>query len=262
MKLFQKSLSGITTKKPETLRVVTFNVHFARRPLEIVRAIRSNAHLRDADIFLLQEIEFHEREVISRAEAMASALGLNYVYAPARPLRTRGSHGLAILSRVQLEDVQIISLPFYRLMLRSRPRIALLGKLRLGGTSIQICNAHLDTTLSIENRIAQMDGILKAIRQSSARRIIIGGDFNTLPFLFVGNRSVPVFFSNQRRRFDAHMRKMGFTTTERMGYTLRRGIVGFQLDGIYTKQLRILRSGVERQIAVSDHKPVWADIKV
>jgi endonuclease/exonuclease/phosphatase family metal-dependent hydrolase len=256
-----KKTTDILTKRSGTLRVVTFNVHYARKPIKIAEAIQKNPRLSEADIFLLQEVEFHEKEIIPRAEAIASQLGFHYVYAPARDIPAIGSHGLAIVSRVKLEHTEIIKLPHYNI-LRPRTRIALLGTATIAGSKINICNVHLDTTLSFPRRIEQIGEVVQKLLKIPHGKIVLGGDFNTIPMKTVANK-LPIFFENQKKRLHQYLSMQGFsTTTERIGYTLGRGLVRFQLDGIYTKNLNIIQSGVERSVKVSDHKPLWIDIKL
>src|SRR5258708_665177 len=105
------SILKMTTqpKSQNSIRVVTWNVHFGERTQWIVEIFKNNKHLREADIIFLQEIEDHESEKISRARRIADTLGLECVYAPARNVPQKGTHGLAILSRYKISEVESVS---------------------------------------------------------------------------------------------------------------------------------------------------------
>lgn len=250
-------------KTPDCIRVVTLNVHFGKDTDKIAQSLKGNPNLAEADIIMLQEIEAHRSEGAVRAARIARALKFKFVYAPARDIfLKRGTHGLAILSRKPLRKVRIIKLPLYKLLLRSRPRIALAATAILHGKKIKLYNVHLDTTLNLNERVAQVQKVLGELDQAETDPVVLGGDFNMIPLLLVG-RGVPVFYSNQKKKFHAFLRKQGFETKcETSGYTLRRGMVRFQLDGVYTKNASIIQSRVERSVRVSDHFPLWADILV
>ena len=61
---------------PGTIRVVTYNIEVGAHVEEATEVLRSRAELRQADVFLLQEMD--EPGV----RAIAEALSLGYVYAP------------------------------------------------------------------------------------------------------------------------------------------------------------------------------------
>lgn len=245
------------------LRVVTLNVHFGQKVMEITEAFKSNSNLAAADIILLQEIEAHERERFSRASRIAKGLGFGYVYAPARKLvLQKASHGLAILSRLPFAEVEIIQLPYFELPLRHRPRIALKAQLQLGKKHLLVYNVHLDATINHRERLAQLQAVLNHMDRLREIPVILGGDFNTIPLLMLG-RAVPVFYSNQKKKLKTFLRRRGFETRcQAVGHTLKRGMARFQLDGIYTKELPVAQFAVERTVKISDHFPLWADIKV
>jgi ribosomal protein S8 len=78
----------------------------------------------------------------------------------------------------------------------------------------------------------------------------------------VGN-ALPVFYSNQKKRFRALLKEKGFQTHfQNAGHTLKRGPIRLQLDGIYPKNSDIVQFSVERSVRTSDHFPMWADILI
>lgn len=251
-------------KAAGSVRVVTFNAHHGSDPQAIAKLFKGNANLALADVVLLQEVEEHERDRVSRITRIARALKCQYKYVPARHLRlTKGTHGIAMLSRLPLTGTAAINLPYYELPLRHRPRIALKAELQIGQKRCCVYNVHLDTTLNHLERVGQLKAVIDDIQiQHSKTPIILAGDFNTIP-LFMLARSIPVFYSNQKKKLHNYLSRRGLSTTcQTAGYTLRSGLVRFQLDGIYTKNAVVTQCAVERAVKISDHFPLWADIKL
>lgn len=246
--------------KTARLKVATFNMQCARRPEAIARAINGNDNLRSADIMLVQEIESHRHEPQCRARAIARACGFDCHYMPAREEGDGGTHGLAVMTRHRLESVTEIPLSFCKLGFNSRRRIAVGCRLHVNGTTVRIYNVHLDTRINASTRIEQMSPVLEEIAGNPGERAVLAGDFNTLPVRWVRG-IVPIWYENQRHAVDSVLARHGFTERiETNGYTMRSGPVRFRLDSIYSKGLSIVSSGVERDVRVSDHAPLWAEM--
>jgi endonuclease/exonuclease/phosphatase family metal-dependent hydrolase len=240
-------------------KIVTLNVHFGENTGAIAAAFTQNKNLRGADIIFLQEIEYHENETISRAEKLADALGLKYAYAPARTIMAKGTHGLAILSKYDLTDIATLILPEHTFFSRSHRRIAMTAVVNIRGVRVKLANVHLDTRINSADRIAQVKVLVDDLKKDHEQKIIVGGDFNTIPLYFY--RSLPLFYQNQKRRMDRYFAQEGFSYhSQDEGYTLKRGPVRFDLDSIYIRNITTIRGGIERSVAVSDHKPVWLDV--
>src|SRR5918992_5818301 len=89
-----------------TLRVASFNIEFSQKVDSAIAVLRREPGLRDADVLLLQEM------TARATEAVATALGLWYVYYPAiYHYRTKRDMGNAILSRWPIIDDKKIVLP-------------------------------------------------------------------------------------------------------------------------------------------------------
>jgi endonuclease/exonuclease/phosphatase family metal-dependent hydrolase len=242
------------------LRIATFNLHYGNDVEALIRVLKENPRLASADVVLLQEPE--ERQ--SRALRVANALGVGYAYAPARPHKT-GTHGLAILSRFPFETVEVMELPRATIAMGTERRIALAVEILVGGEPLRVVNVHLDTRLNIGDRISQ----LRPAIIDAPRRVIVGGDFNTNPFVWTANtipdaRTLAIADSDQARALDIYMASLDFENpTASVGSTVPLPLIRIHLDSIYTRGIAQLGdSGVERGVDVSDHWPVWLDIPV
>jgi len=247
----------------EIIRIVSFNVKLGERLDELTASLRENPVLRNADVLLLQEIESFREEGASRARTLAEILQWNFVYAPARRQERKGrmgTHGLAILSRFPLQDIQIISLPQYNLRVNTRRRIALAAIVNLPGGALRLYNLHLDTRINAGQRLEQLRPVVEAAQAETAPVVVIGGDFNTNPFRWAASL-FPWFRSNQAKAVDNYMAESGFSTPLRKsGSTARRGILRFRLDALYVKGTGVRGHGVERSAKGSDHYPLWVDL--
>ncbi len=248
---------------PAVVRVVSFNVHHGDNIPALVAAVRSHADLCAADVWLLQEIESFPAEGKSRAQKLAEALGLNYVYAPARLKEAGdGTHGLAILSRFPLSEVEVLPLKQHELGVNTRRRIALGVTLELGQKRMRVYNVHLDTRINAGQRIEQLSDVVHAAAKQPLREVILGGDFNTNPIYWL-LPLLPIFHSNQARAVDDYMKKSGYAAPFADGSgTVSKWYGKYRVDAVYGRGLAVRRWNVESGVSVSDHFPLWVDLAV
>lgn len=245
------------------LRIATFNVHYGDDVEGIAQAILRNPELAAADVLLVQEIRDFPDEDGSRASRLAALLGMGYAYAPARPQKA-GTHGLAVLSRIPFDDVAVMELPRAKIALGSERRVAMSLDLQLGETELRVINVHLDTRLNIADRIEQ----LRPAVIDAPPRTVVAGDFNTNPFIWTGNtlpdvRTLAVSDSDQAPLLDDYMRAIGFETpTASFGPTVPVPLFSVHLDSVFIRGLTSEGGGVERDVSVSDHWPVWLDLRL
>lgn len=250
----------ISAAPSTTLRIATFNVHFGKQPEDLADAIAHSAQLATADVILLQEIEAYPEEPGTRTRRMAEALGMTWVYAPARE-EFDGTHGIAILARQPLANVQIRQLPFVEQPIRERKRIAVEADVMLGDTAVRIVNVHLDVRIGPVDRIRQLDPA--AVDQPDP--VVLGGDFNTNPWAWV-DATVPLLASEailgqeQALVVDDYMFDNGFTGAIGIDTsTLRLPAFQMRTDDLYARGLHVVASGIDT-VDGSDHWPVWIDV--
>ncbi|HUS68026.1 MAG TPA: endonuclease/exonuclease/phosphatase family protein, partial [Kofleriaceae bacterium] len=147
---------------PPVVRVMTYNVHFGE-DVEGLAAALAGA----ADVLLLQEIESYPDEGASRAARLAERLAMNHVYAPARA-EGQGTHGLAILTPLSIDDVAVMALPDIDHAYRDRDRIALAAT--VGG--LRVVDVHLDTRANLTDRVRQLHPAVASL----AAPVLVGGD--------------------------------------------------------------------------------------
>lgn len=241
-----------------TIRVVTYNVHLGADPARLAAEIRGNEALASADLFLLQEEEWHPAEGTTRARRLAEALGTGWVYLPGRP-EGEGTHGLAMLSRFPIEDAAMMTLPTTD---GWRPRIAMRAHVVVGDVRLVVVNVHLETRINVTDRILQIRPAVIDLPDAA----IVAGDVNTNPFLWEGGvvpvaPTASVVDTDQAPVLDDYMRALGFATPAAdVGPTHSTLGIESRLDAIYTRGHTTTPARVERSLTSSDHWPVWIDV--
>ena len=224
---------------PRGLRVVTFNVKYARQPDAAAALLRYDPRLAHADMIALQEMSE------SAVERIARTLGLNYVYYPAtlHPA-AHGNFGNAILSPWPITDDVKILLP-HRGRWRKSLRIAVGATVAPAGHEpVRFYSVHMETPygISFGDRREQAAAILADARAHP--RAIVAGDFNS-----------------RRILADAFDGKEGFRwLTPHIGHT----ISSYTWDHVAAKGLRLRDCSSVGTVTyardVSDHRPVWAEL--
>jgi endonuclease/exonuclease/phosphatase family metal-dependent hydrolase len=249
----------------EPLRVVTFNVAKSADMSGLAQVFRTHRELLRADVLYLQEIEAEGEGAASRAGQLAQALGMAWVYAPART-HARGTHGIAILSRLPLEGIQVMRLPEVSLPISDPPRIALAATVQVDGVGVRLINVHLDTRLNVPERVLQVrPAVLDA-----PDPVVFGGDLNTNPFVWAEGAlpSLPAESvaapDHQARAIDDYLQAIGYATpTAALGPTQKVAGVASRLDGLALRgRLSAGKRAVQRDVDLSDHWPLWLDVNV
>jgi endonuclease/exonuclease/phosphatase family metal-dependent hydrolase len=216
------------------LRIVSFNIEFARRIDAAIALLASDPALRGADVMLLQEMD------AAGTERIASALGMWYVYYPAIFHRRTGrDFGNAVLSRWPIVDDAKLMLPHPSRYARTH-RSATAATLRVGASRVRVYSTHLGTVADIgsDRRRDQ----LRAILADAANHplVVIGGDLNDATVGLVAQEA-------------------GYAWPTRHGPpTARFG----RWDHIFLKGLESPDTAASGTVVharrVSDHRPVWA----
>jgi endonuclease/exonuclease/phosphatase family metal-dependent hydrolase len=228
------SESPPATSPDSSIRVVTFNVRFAREIDRAIEVLRDDS-LRGADILALQEMDE------TAVERIARTLGYDYAFYPAVIHPTSGRYfGPAVLSRWPIERSWKVLLP-HAGRTRGQRRTASAAILRVGNTRIRAYAVHLETPASISGG-GHRDQALAVLADAAEWRgpVVIAGDFNS--------EGIGLLF-------------------ERQGYVWLTKWVGptvswFSWDHVLVRGLAPARprsAGVVRDVrGASDHRPVWA----
>jgi endonuclease/exonuclease/phosphatase family metal-dependent hydrolase len=220
------------------LRVVSFNVHYAKQMDSVVALLRSSKALRGVDVLLMQEMD----EVAARK--VADSLGMHYVFYPAtlHPA-TKRDFGNAILSRYRLTDDRKVVLP-HLARFRNTARIAVGATIHVGGRPVRVYSVHIATVVNNGPgaRRKQVEALLDDADGSPT--VIIGGDFNSS-----GAPEVAL-----ARGYDWPTRRIGRTMALwSLDHVLLKGAQPVAPDQMGT---------VKDTRGASDHRPVWIHVSL
>src|SRR5688572_6460242 len=142
----------------------------------LAAAIRDNADIASADLYLIQEEEDYPEEGVPRAARLADELGIRWTYVPGR-VKASGTHGLAILSRYPIIAPAVMALPMIE---NGQQRIAVRADIEIGALRLPVVNIHLETRLNITDRILHLRPAVLDLPDA----VLVAGDFNTNPYLW------------------------------------------------------------------------------
>jgi|SRR6185503_31757 len=201
------------------------------------------------------------------ARELAEAMKISWVHAPAgiprgQPpvarqwwldfeeqigLHDAGDTGVALLSRLPLEEVTRIDLPWHECPWR--PRLAMAATISLNKKKLRILNAHVDPHAAVGGQLEQLEMLVAEAEKHSGPTLVVG-DFNTLS-------------RNKCAETRGFMEARGFQTPIPTGTPTWRGAgIRLHADWIFYRDLKITKWGVARPLNVSDHWPIWAEIAV
>lgn len=218
------------------LKIVTWNIQFARRMDEAIDTFRATPELQSADIILLQEMD------AVGVEALARALHWSYLYYPASVhSKTGRDFGEAILSPWPLSDGAKVLLPNFSPR-NGQIRIAVRARVHTPSATILAYSAHTETAiLPPEQRQEQLAALLQDV-PSDGGPVIITGDFNTI---------TPLERQALRQQMArAHLQWLSAAA----GPTTHAP--GLAMDYIFARGFHVEATGVVPSTA-SDHLPLW-----
>lgn len=232
-----------------TLRVLCYNIHHANPPakegLIDIDAIARVINEAKPDLVALQEVDKHTKRSgnIDEAKVIAEKTGLKYHFFKAID-HDGGEYGLAILSRFDIKDQDLTPLPQ---QVKAEERILACITVTVEKQEIVFANTHLDATRAPENRVVQMQEILKRFEQEK-RPVILCGDLNSVA------ASEPINLLDTRFKRTCLTGCAGTVPQD----TPRRTI-----DYIATSHLTwpLLSYDVIAETYASDHRPVIAVFK-
>jgi len=183
-------------------RVVAWNVERGKQLAGQIDALRSDGHLRHADVLLLSETDVGMARSGNHdvASEIARALGMHYAFIPCYWSLVKGSglerhvggenelglHGNAILSRYPMSGFRPVHLEngidiFAAREQRLGCQTALLADIAFPQRTVTVVCIHLDAHSTQRHRRDQMHAVLDAI-PPGADPVLLGGDWNTTTY--------------------------------------------------------------------------------
>jgi endonuclease/exonuclease/phosphatase family metal-dependent hydrolase len=242
---------------PTEIKVISYNIRWRGGDdlQALIKFLQEDPEIGGASILALQEVDRHKKRTghHNTVKTIADALGMYYAWAapPAAKPTDEEETGVAILSLYPLSDVQRIVLPHDGP--GRRRRVALGATVEIPDRRWRIYSVHAETRIKMGNKLAQYKAVLDDLGHFPADMpAIVMGDFNTWEPNADGK--VRKLFSNA-----------GMKTPFKDNSTFRRKVlfvpVELKLDWVWLRGLEAATFGIDRQIEVSDHWPLWTNIK-
>jgi endonuclease/exonuclease/phosphatase family metal-dependent hydrolase len=236
---------------PAELKVVSYNIRYrvGEDLKRLAALLREDPEIGGAHVIGLQEVDRNKRRTnnVNTARQLAESLGMRYAWA-APPAADEGGEeetGCAILSPFPLTDVRRIVLTHEGP--GGRRRVAVGATLRVGGTPLRVYSVHAETRMPVAKKVEHWRAVLEDLRQfPDAAGVIVLGDFNTIK-----GKDVKA----ARRLFT----EAGFSAPHPDGEkTWKTFVFKLKLDWLWLRGLEARAHGIDKEVGLSDHWPLWA----
>ena len=252
------SAPNINTKRavPEEIKIVSYNMRWRGGDDldDLIKLFKDDKEIGGATVIGLQEVDRNKRRTngINTAKKMAEELKMHYAWAapppPSGKERDEEETGVAILSPYPLTDVTRIVLP--NPGPNGRRRAAIGATVRIGDRSLHVYSVHAEVRTSNEKRIGQLQAVLDDLQSHhmQLKQSVILGDFNTL---------VPKDINGTSKLFTEKGFQTPFSNTEP---TWRTFVIELKLDWLWLRGFNVKQFGIDRQVSMSDHWPLWVTV--
>lgn len=240
------------------IKIISYNIRWrgGEELKQLAKLLHEDPEIGGAAILGLQEVDRSKKRTANHntVKALAEELGLHYAWA-APPTAKAGDEeetGVAILSVYPLTDVQRIVLPHPGP--NRRRRVALGATVEIDGRRWRIYSAHAETRISFSKKLEQYNALLEDLKRYPAETpAVVMGDLNTWEPTF--GKKVSKLFSDA-----------GLQTPFDEQNTFRRRVlfvpIELRLDWVWLRGLEATSYGIDREIEVSDHWPLWTNVKL
>jgi endonuclease/exonuclease/phosphatase family metal-dependent hydrolase len=253
---------GKTVRKPTSpaseIKIISYNIRWrSGEQLKLLtRLFKEDPEIGGAAILALQEVDRHKKRSgnSNTAKFIADELGMHYAWT-APPTAKRGDEeetGVAILSVYPLSDLHRIILPHEGP--NGRRRVALGATVDIDNYHWRVYSAHAETRVSVDKKVQQFQALLQDLAQYPASMpAIIMGDFNT-------------WQPDEDRKMRQLFSDAGLKTPFGPQTTFKRRVffvpIELKLDWVWLRGLEAATFGIDRKIEISDHWPLWTNVKM
>jgi endonuclease/exonuclease/phosphatase family metal-dependent hydrolase len=201
----------------------------------------------------LQEVDRNKKRTgnVNTVRQLAESLGMSYAWAAPPDTDEDGEEetGCAILSPFPMTDAARILLTHEGP--DGRRRVAVGATLHVGGKTLRVYSVHAETRMPLEKKVEHWGAVLEDLRlHPKAAGAVVLGDFNTIK-----GKDVKA----ARRLFAGE----GFTTPIPDGQkTWKTFVIKLKLDWLWLRGLEARAHGIDKEVGLSDHWPLWVTVKL
>ena len=248
----------VTPAATNEIKIVSYNIRW-RSGEELQQIIRWLKEASGPAIIGLQEVDRAKKRSgnTNHPKKIADQLGMYYAWAaphqPGSAKKQEEDTGVELLSSSPLTDITRIVLP--NPGPGDRVRVALGATTKIGNTLLRVYSAHSETRLPIAKKVDQLRAVLADLQKfPKDMPAIVLGDFNSWELPSV--EGIRKLFTDT-----------GFTTPlpDDESTFYRKTLmfdVKLKLDWIWLRSLTASSYGIERNLTVSDHFPLWTVTKI
>lgn len=241
---------------PSEIKVVSYNIRWrgGEELRQLAQLLKHDAEIGGAAILGLQEVDRNRKRTGNKNTVKALADELGMYYAWAAPPAPRGEKeeetGVAILSSYPLSQVHRIVLPHEGP--GKRRRVALGATIKAGTTNLRVYSVHSENRMGVTKKLEQSKAVLADLTHyPKDMPAIILGDLNTW-------ESSAVAQTNQLFKDEGF--HTPFDTRSTFSTKILFVNIAFKLDWIWLRKLQHNSHGIDREIELSDHWPLWLTI--
>jgi endonuclease/exonuclease/phosphatase family metal-dependent hydrolase len=241
--------------RPGELKIVSYNIRYrAGDDLKrLEKLLRDDPEIGGAHVIGLQEVDRNKKRTghVNTARQLAGALGMSYAWAAPPDADEDGEEetGCAILSPFPMSDVTRVLLTHEGP--DGRRRVAVGATLRVGQARLRVYSVHAETRMPLEKKVEHWRAVLEDLRlHPKVAGAVVLGDFNTIKGKDV--RAARRLFSEE-----------GFTTPipdDRS--TWKTFVIKLKLDWLWLRGLEARAHGIDKEVGLSDHWPLWATVSL
>jgi len=238
---------------PSVVKVISYNIRWRSGEdlHKLAQLLKNDREIGGASILGLQEVDRHKERSgkANTARILANELGMHYAWTapPAPGAGQEEETGVAIFSSYPLGDVHRIVLPHEGP--GHRRRVALGATIAIGPVSLRVYSVHSETRIPIDRKLEQMKAVLDDLaRHRKEMPTIVLGDLNTWEQDAVA------------QTFKLFMGERFHTPFDDQPTFFRRALfvsIDLKLDWIWLRNLQETSHGIDREIGLSDHWPLW-----
>ncbi|HKG48660.1 MAG TPA: endonuclease/exonuclease/phosphatase family protein [Pyrinomonadaceae bacterium] len=243
---------------PSEIKVISYNIRWRSGDdlKTIIKLLQEDPEIGGASILALQEVDRKKKRSghHNTAKMIADGLGMYYSWAaPPSPKPTDEEEtGVAILSAYPLSDVRRIVLPHSGP--GQRRRVALGATVEMHNRRWRVYSAHAETRIKMGKKLEQYKAVLDDLASFPAGMpAIIMGDFNT-------------WEPNAHGKVTKLFSQAGMKTPFKDYSTFKRKVlfvpIELTLDWVWLRGLEAASCGIDKTVEVSDHWPMWTNIKM
>ncbi len=240
---------------------MTWNIWHGKYLPGIIQYLKTE----NPDVIGLQEVIEQKREgkQFNIAESIANELGYNFIYFKA--FHTDRHHpeydlGNAILSRFPISSSEVIelsSLTEYQGSADTEPRVVIRTEITVSNVKFTIFNTHLGYSQGFEESQIRNRQVKKLISLFRENKVILLGDFNSLP-----ESSTVQMIAQVLESADKNLKQKTWSVYPANYRGFKVNGLEYRIDYIFTsRDVEVLQTYVGETRA-SDHLPVISEIKI